>query len=205
MSSVKNVKSGLFWLTIILLSGIFIFLIAGFFRQSKRIGKLQSEKEYLRFENKRLLDYLWDRNYLTTSEISLNLGDDTLLTEMAGIYHLGLWISDKQCSACVDFALNKIKELPDTIQQQVIIFADYQNPRLRKLIQEKIPDQLLIIDYPFSSEGKIFSTTFFAIISSDLEITRVFYPPTELPLLTDHYFSKVIPHLMSTPVSLDHK
>lgn len=161
---------------------------------SKNIAVLK-EKESYSAEKDLVLQYFWQRIFVSPDNVTIEIVNDSILNSIAGDSLLALWISDQHCSECVDFTLNKLHNLPDQLKPRVIIFFDYENPRLRKIISEKISGEFDVVDYRFTDKGDLYNAPFFGIVSPNLAVSKIFFPAKELPHLTDYYLSKVINYI----------
>lgn len=191
---IKNTKTSLAYyrLGVLFLIALSAFLAIQYIHLSGKNIAILKEKDSFKIEKELVLQYFWQRIFVSPDNVTLDIVNDSVLHSITGDSHLGLWISDKHCSECVDFALTKLLNLPDQVKSRVIIFSDYENPRLRKIINEKISGGFYVIDYRFYNKGTLHNAPLFGIVSPKLGISKIFFPAKELPLLTDYYLSKII-------------
>ncbi len=174
---------------------VFLLLLTKLIHINKENKTLKLEKDIYKAERNQILNHFWENTYLIPNSIKLDLNNDSIIRSIAGDSYLALWISDKQCSTCVDFALSKLYELPDSIKDRTIVFSDYENPRIWKIVNEKISGRFKVICYPFSNKGSIYQTPFLGILTPNFEIRTIFYPIKEIPTLTDFYITKIVSNL----------
>jgi hypothetical protein len=171
------------------------FLFIQYIRLSDKNIAIQKEKNSFSAEKDMILEYFWQRIFLTPDRITIDIDSD-LYSSITGDSHLALWISDKHCAECVNFILATLHKLPDHVKSKIIIFSDYQNPRLRKIINEKISGEFDVFDYSFSNRSTLYNSPFMGIVSPNLEVSKIFFPAKELPQLTDYYLAKISSYIV---------
>lgn len=167
------------------------FVTAFCFLERNDCESLVQEKDLLKQHNRLIVDYFWDRNFIIEEKILLDRENGPLMSELSGAHHIGLWISDKQCESCIEFCFTKIKSLPDSIMSKVIVFMDIENPRVKKMLEQKIPGSLKAINYRFYDSNPLFVSPVFALITPEVEVTEIFHATPNLPSITDFYMEKI--------------
>ena len=179
------------WISVFLNIALILYFPVNLIRNHVVCDNLLRSSTILKQENKMLLNYFWKNNFISTKRINLDVANNEQFLKLKNNYHIGLWISDKQCGACVDSCIQKIGILPDSIRSKIVVFMDEKNPRIKIMQQKKIPDSIPIINYSFYDSDNIFLSPVFAMISPSLEISNVFNATPTLPSVTDYYFEKI--------------
>jgi hypothetical protein len=180
---------------VLCLAALSVFLFIQYIRLSDKNIAIQKERNSISAEKDMVLEYFWQRIFVPPDRITIHIDSD-LYSSIAGNSHLALWISDKHCSECVNFILAILHKLPDQVKSKIIIFSDYQNPRLRKIINEKISGDFHVFDYKFPNVGTLYNFPFIGIVSPNLEVSKIFFPAKELPQLTDYYLARIFDYII---------
>ena len=126
--------------TIIFLSLVLVLFFGNKLVESKNI-KIQ-EKE---ITTNLLLSHFWDHDFLLKEKFELDIDNINVLNSLAGHTNIGLWIEEKHCGPCIDFCFEEINSLPDSIKSNIVVFLDYENPRIRRVQKEKINDPIIVL------------------------------------------------------------
>ena len=139
-----------------------------------------------------LLSHFWNSDFLVKGKFELDADNINMLNNLADQTHLGLWLGENQCGACVDFCVEQINNLPDSLKSNIVVFLKYENPRIRRVQKNRISNLVKVYSDSIEMSYEKFVSPTFAIIEPSLEITKTFYATPDLPIITEYYLKNIL-------------
>lgn len=183
-------------ITLVILLGILVCFSS--FLILKEVKRIMYENKHLILENT-LLKETCRRQYsiaeITVENIQLSDGKHLLCLKdlLAENHKLIMKFSEAQCSVCVDFVLEKLKELlGDNLNDNLIIIGEFSdkrtflNFRKRKGVTSNIYYKQIS---PLEPNEEDLPSLF--LLNKDLKMKCLFYPMKEIPYLLYDYIETI--------------
>ncbi len=102
------------------------------------------------------------------------------------------WISENHCSECIDSVFSILCTLSPYEIKKIIVFSDFQNPRLFKLLREKHLNRYNYYNTSFENIDLLNSSPIFIKYDTILNRAICFRPATNRRLLSNFILTRLI-------------
>ncbi len=187
----KSIYILFIFITVLVLTQIFILTDRKELKSTLESGKLQSGILYHAFIN----SVMTDGCILNDITVSKSQGQPFLLFDSLAFPALiiGIPLSEDICGSCVDYAVNTVSNFfPDfSNNERIVVLSHVSDPNVKERVYRKSVYRYLSDSCQLGLRGMIISKPFYVIIDKDKKANMFFVPNSLMPDLTKQYLAIV--------------